>query len=65
MSGVVVDAMLDRCLLNAAELSRQEDPKVEEESVANVAHVKGTASSSCPQASRGGGPMFDGLSSSI
>lgn len=57
--------MLDRCLLNAAELSRQEDPNVEDESVASVAHVKGTASSSRPEASRGGGPIFDGLSSSI
>ena len=65
MSGVVVDATLDRCFVKAAELSRQEHPRVDDESVAKVAHVRGIASSSRPHASLGGGPMLDGLCSSI
>jgi hypothetical protein len=49
MSSVVVNAMLDRCLVKAAKLLRQEHLRVDDESVAKVAkvaHVRGTASSS-------------------
>jgi hypothetical protein len=52
MSGVVIGAMLDRCFVKAAELSCQEHPRVDDESVAKVVHVRSTTSPSRPYASR-------------